>query len=77
MTHNLPQILEYMGISQSELARRMDCTSQSISRVCSGARIPSLRMLCEISNALGVMIEVHPSGWTVRQNSRRARHEQR
>jgi transcriptional regulator with XRE-family HTH domain len=66
---NLQQLLDFLGVSQSELARKIDCSPQAISRVCSGAREPSLALLRDISRALDVRIEISADGFDTLVNS--------
>ena len=69
----LQQVLDYLGVSQSELARKIGQTPQAVSRLCSGCREPSVTTLQQIAAALAVRIEINAEGWHVKHSGRRAR----
>lgn len=59
---NIKFWLEVRGISQRELAERIDITEVSISRYVAGQRAPSSLTLCKISKVLGCTMEDLLSG---------------
>ena len=48
----IKELLQLRKMSQAELARRAQTTPATVSRVLSGARQPSLRMLRQLATAL-------------------------
>lgn len=48
--------MEQMGITQKQLAERMNCSQQYVSRILKGKENLSLETLSKIENALGLQI---------------------
>lgn len=53
---NIAIVLESQGISQRELAERMGCSPQYISRILKGEENLSLETICKLEHALGMSI---------------------
>jgi len=53
---NIAVALENQGISQRELAERMGCSPQYISRILKGEENLSLETICKLEQALNVSI---------------------
>lgn len=53
---NIAIALESQGISQRELAERMGCSPQYISRILKGEENLSLETICKLEHALGMSI---------------------
>lgn len=54
---NLKEIREYLGISQSELARRAGVTPSCVCQIERGKRVPILDVFIRLVKALGVSCE--------------------
>ena len=52
-SERLREVLQNNGISQIELARRINMSQQIVNSYCTGKREPTLNVLCLISKALG------------------------
>lgn len=50
------QVRRYRGVSQADLAARLGLSAMYFSKVESGHRAPSLKMLVQICDALGVEV---------------------
>lgn len=51
-------MLDYRGMSQRELAEKIDCTEVSISRYVNGTREPKFETMLRIAKACGYDFEV-------------------
>lgn len=65
------QVRRYRGVSQADLAGRLGLSAMYFSKVESGHRAPSLKMLVQICDALGVEV------WRVVRNAQRIREDAR
>ena len=52
--HNLNHILDLLDMSQADLADRAGLTQAAISQIISGKRVPSLKTVCAILDAVPV-----------------------
>lgn len=59
-TENVTALLRSLGISQRELARRLEVSEARVSQVVSGAENLTLRSLAALGWALGVRFELDP-----------------
>ena len=59
-TDTVAGLLQSIGVSQKELARRLDLTEGRISQILSGANNLTLRSLAAVGWALGVRFVLHP-----------------
>lgn len=56
-SENLARILDEKGISQRELAEKLECTDGSVSLYVNGHRKPNLDVLTKIADVLNVKID--------------------
>lgn len=54
---NLKEIIDFLGITQVELAKRTDLTQAAISQIINGERIPSVDSIVAILKALNISFE--------------------
>lgn len=59
-TENVTALLRSLGISQRELARRLDVSEARVSQIVSGAENLTLRSLAALGWSLGVRFELDP-----------------
>ena len=57
ITTNLEMIRKKRGLTQMELAGRLNIRQSTISNIETGIRAPSLRLLCKLAEALGVTVD--------------------
>jgi len=56
-TEKLQKLCALRGLDQSELAKRVNLSKSSISRILSGAQEPKLRLAYDLAKALGVTLD--------------------
>jgi len=55
-THNLNQLLARRGLSQADVAAKLDVTSAAVSAWCVGKKYPRIDMLQRLADLLGVTL---------------------
>ncbi len=54
---NLKEVIDFLGITQSDLSKKANLTQASISQIINGSREPSLGTILKILNVLQIKFE--------------------